>query len=59
MRAILIDDEKDALESLAIELNAYCPEVEILEKSQGAKQGLKAIREHNPDIIFLDIKCHG
>lgn len=56
MRAILIDDEVNALDSLAIELKAYCPEVEILEKCLGAKKGLDAIRNLNPDLIFLDIQ---
>ncbi len=56
MRAILIDDEVNALETLEIELNAYCPEVEIIAKCEDAKSGLKAIKKHNPDIIFLDIE---
>lgn len=56
MRAILIDDEVNALDTLEIELKAYCPEVTVIKKCAGAKEGLAAIRKHNPDIIFLDIE---
>jgi len=56
MRAILIDDEVNALETLEIELNAYCPNVIILEKCKGGEAGIIAIKKHNPDIVFLDIE---
>ena len=56
MRAILIDDEVNALDTLEIELHAYCPEVVVLEKCGGGEAGIIAIKKHNPDIVFLDIE---
>ncbi len=56
LRAILIDDEASAVESLAVELNAYCPEVDVLAKCTSAKEGIEAIQKLNPDLVFLDIK---
>ncbi len=56
MRAILIDDEVNALDTLEIELNAYCPNVTIVEKCNGGEAGIIAIKKHNPDIVFLDIE---
>lgn len=56
MRAILIDDEVNALDTLEIELRAYCPEVVVLEKCGGGEAGILAIKKHNPDIVFLDIE---
>ncbi len=56
MRAILIDDEVNALDTLEIELNAYCPHVNIVEKCNGGEAGMVAIKKHNPDIVFLDIE---
>jgi len=56
MRAILIDDELACTETLAIELSAYCPEVEIIAKCNTAEDGLKAILKSKPDIVFLDIE---
>lgn len=56
LKAILIDDEINALDALEIELNAYCPDVEIIAKCSSGETGLKSIRELNPDIVFLDIE---
>lgn len=56
LKAIIIDDEINALDSLEIELNAYCPDVELVAKCDSATKGIAAIKEHNPDIVFLDIE---
>ncbi len=56
MKAIIIDDEKDALVTCTKKIELYCPEINVLEACQGAKDGLKAIKNHNPDLIFLDIE---
>ncbi len=56
MRAILIDDEVNALDTLEIELKAYCPDVEVVAKCTGGQEGIDAILKFNPDIIFLDIE---
>ncbi|MDX1406735.1 MAG: LytTR family DNA-binding domain-containing protein [Saprospiraceae bacterium] len=56
LRAILIDDEISCVESLAIELEAYCPDVETIAQCTDAQTGLEAILEHTPDVVFLDIE---
>lgn len=56
MRAILIDDEPDSLESLTAELHAYCPEVEIICTCHDSRQGVTAIQASSPDLVFLDIE---
>jgi two-component system LytT family response regulator len=56
INAILIDDEINALDTLQIELNAYCPDVEIIAKCQSGKEGLVKIKQLNPDLVFLDIE---
>ena len=56
LKAILIDDEINALDALEVELNAYCPDVEIRAKCQNAKEGLTSIRQIDPDVVFLDIE---
>lgn len=55
MNAIIIDDEKNCLTSLAYDLNQYCPEVNILDQCQSGKEGILAINKLKPDLIFLDI----
>lgn len=56
IKALLIDDEPLCLDVLENDLQTHCPEVKILAKCDSAKEGLKAIKEHKPDLIFLDIE---
>jgi len=56
LRAVLIDDEDNCLKMLQWELNNRCPEVEILAMCDSGKEGLKAIKKHQPDVVFLDIE---
>ena len=56
VKTILIDDEPDSLESLALELKAYCPEIQLLETFSDPRKGLQFIFEEKPDLVFLDIE---
>lgn len=56
IRAILIDDEFDSLESLKQEIELYCPGVEIVSSHSDPREGKKAIMLHEPDLLFLDIE---
>ena len=57
LKAILIDDEQDALNALEHDLKKYCTEsVKIIKKCQSPIEGLKAIRRLKPDLVFLDIQ---
>jgi two-component system LytT family response regulator len=54
--AILIDDEPACSETLALELELYCPKVKILAICQSASEGLAKISELKPNLVFLDIE---
>lgn len=56
IKAILIDDEKNALEILEWQLHTYCPQVEIVALCNTADSGIEAIRQHAPQLVFLDIE---
>lgn len=56
IKSIIIDDEVHCLDTLSILLSDYCPEVQVVERCQSAKQGLMAVGQHQPDLIFLDIE---
>ena len=56
IKAILIDDEPHCLESLTLDLQKYCPEVDILKALSSSKDGLKYIKKTKPDLLFLDIE---
>jgi two-component system, LytTR family, response regulator len=55
LTAILIDDEKGCLDTLEIELQAYCSDVNVLAKCQSAEKALEVLETLVPDMIFLDI----
>lgn len=56
IRAVIIDDEINCVESLVFDLQKYCAEVEIAEACTSPKAGLVAIRKHKPDLVFLDVQ---
>ena len=56
IKAVIIDDEKNALEVLEMQLNQFCKEVTVLATCNGGKEGVKAIKELQPDLVFLDIE---
>src|SRR5690606_40187860 len=56
IKAILLDDEFHCRESLSIQLEKYCPEVQLLAQCSSAEQGLKAIARYQPDVVFLDVE---
>lgn len=56
IKAILIDDEKNALEVLEWQLKNFCPEVEVALLCSSADEAIAAITELKPQLIFLDIE---
>jgi two-component system LytT family response regulator len=56
IRAIIIDDEKNAVDVLKIQLEQYCEGIELVATCQGGKEGIEAIRSYRPDLVFLDIE---
>jgi two-component system, LytTR family, response regulator len=54
--AIIIDDEKDARDSLQTRINKYFKEFNVLACLPSAKDGITAIKELKPDLVFLDIE---
>lgn len=56
IKAVLIDDEKNALEMMEWLLKTYCPQVEIMAMCSSAEAGISAVNEHRPNVVFLDIE---
>lgn len=56
LTTLIIDDELRGRNVLRELLARYCPEVRVLALCEDARQGIEAIRQHQPDAIFLDIK---
>ena len=55
IKAIIIDDEQKARETLSDSLSLYCKNIDVIAEADGVKTGLVVIKENNPDIVFLDI----
>jgi two-component system LytT family response regulator len=55
MKVIIIDDEPLA-RSVVREYLQKHPELELLQECGDGFEGLKAIQQHQPDLIFLDIQ---
>jgi two-component system, LytTR family, response regulator len=56
MKAVIIDDEKDSRQILANYLTKYCPDVTVCGFGESVATGLDAIKQHVPDVVFLDIE---
>jgi len=56
IKAILIDDELNSLQNLQQKLEGFCPDVTIIAVTQKPEEGILLIRQHHPDVVFLDIE---
>lgn len=55
IKTVLIDDEPLARSIVREYLHAY-PDMEIIQECNDGFEGVKAITQHKPDLIFLDIQ---
>ncbi len=56
LKAIIVEDEQASRETLANYLEKYCPDIQLAGEAPSVKTGLAAIREHQPDVVFLDVE---
>jgi two-component system LytT family response regulator len=55
IRALLVDDEPRARESLKVILERYFPEVDVVGEAEGVDDAFMAIQNLKPNTVFLDI----
>ncbi|SED16947.1 two component transcriptional regulator, LytTR family [Tenacibaculum sp. MAR_2009_124] len=56
LTAILVDDEENALESLALKISRFFPNISIIGKFQNPQEAIVFINRNNPDVLFLDVE---
>lgn len=56
LKSIIVDDEAKSGESLRILIEDFCEGVQVCAICQNVDAGLEAIKEHQPDVVFLDIQ---
>jgi len=55
MRAVIVDDELFARQSLESILLDYYPEIRLVGQADSVQQAVDLIKEVNPELVFLDI----
>ena len=58
IRTILVDDEKLAIQGLALRLAKF-PDVEIIDTCNNGREAIRKIKTEKPDLVFLDIQMPG
>jgi two-component system, LytTR family, response regulator len=56
MRVILIDDELNCLEMLALLIERYCPILQIIGQFNDPSVAVEKIPDLKPDLVFLDVQ---
>ena len=56
MKVIIIDDENKARRLISTLLTENCPEISMQLEADDLETGVALIKEHQPDIVFLDIE---
>lgn len=56
LKSIIVDDEHKSRESLRILIEDFCDSVKVCKVCQNVAEGLQAIEECEPDVVFLDIQ---
>lgn len=56
IKAIIVDDEIRCIKTLQNDLKMFCPDVEIVDTCQSAKEAMLSIKRNNPNLIFLDVE---
>ncbi|HRG01798.1 MAG TPA: LytTR family DNA-binding domain-containing protein [Bacteroidia bacterium] len=59
MKVIIIDDEKKARQLLQVILSENHPEVTVCDLCEDLASGVRAIKKHQPNLVFLDIEMPG
>ncbi len=58
IRAILVDDEKLAIQGLQLRLEPH-DDIEIIDTCQNGREAIRKIKTQKPDLVFLDIQMPG
>jgi two-component system LytT family response regulator len=56
IKTVIIDDEQHSIETLKWKLENYCPEVEVMVAFDNPAKGVEYLKQHPPNLLFLDIE---
>lgn len=55
-KAVIVEDEKDARETLKGYISRYCPNIELIGEAYDVPSAVSTINALKPEIVFLDIE---
>lgn len=58
IKALLIDDSEQARSIIKSIINSELNDVDIVGEADGVISGIKAIKKHQPDLIYLDVEMN-
>jgi DNA-binding LytR/AlgR family response regulator len=58
-RAVIADDERLMRDQLRTRLTQVWPELDIVAEAKNGLEAVQAVKDHQPDVIFLDIRMPG
>src|ERR1700756_2458111 len=58
INVIIVDDEKPARDELGFLLKGF-PEISLIGQGKNGVEALALIKEHSPDLVFLDVQMPG
>jgi DNA-binding LytR/AlgR family response regulator len=58
-RALIADDERLMREQLRARLAEAWPELQVVAEAKNGLEAVELVREHRPDVVFLDIRMPG
>src|SRR6201993_791400 len=58
INTLIVDDEKPARDELAYLLKSF-PDVHLVGQGKNGVEALALIKEHSPDLVFLDVQMPG
>lgn len=56
LNALIVEDEVNSREILTNYLHKYCQDITVQGEAASINEGLALIKEHKPDLIFLDVE---
>lgn len=56
LNALLVDDEKGAINTLQNMLREYCPQIQIVGIATSVENAVRAAKALRPDVVFLDVE---
>ena len=56
LRAIVVDDDPFSLAQVELELRRHALSVSLVAQCTNGSEGLRAIADHRPDLVLLDVR---